>query len=39
MEVGGIGKYICDFGDFIEDRTREFIGRKFVFDSIDVFIK
>ena len=38
-ECSGIGKYICDFGDFIEDRTREFVGRKFIFDSIDIFIE
>lgn len=32
-----IGERIRDFGDLIEERTRAFVGRQFVFDEIDQF--
>ncbi|MHA2062430.1 MAG: ATP-binding protein, partial [Candidatus Sifarchaeia archaeon] len=31
--------YICEFSSFIEDRTRDFVGREFVFEAIEKFIK
>lgn len=30
---------ICSFDSFIEDRTKEFVGRGFVFEAIDAFIE
>ncbi len=34
-----IGKRIINFGELIDDRTRTFVGRQFVFDAIDQFIQ
>jgi transcriptional regulator with XRE-family HTH domain len=31
--------HTCSFVAFIEERTRDFVGRRFVFDAIDEFIK
>jgi hypothetical protein len=35
----GIGEYIRDFSWLIEEHTREFTGRQFLFDDVDSFIK
>ena len=37
--IGFLSEYLCDFKDFMEDRTEGFVGRKFVFDAIDEFIE
>jgi len=34
-----LSKHLSDFGEFIEDRTRDFIGRRFVFDAVDDFVQ
>ena len=34
-----LAKHILSFDAFIEDRTRDFVGREFVFDSIDQFLE
>jgi len=34
-----LAENICDFEDFIEERTRDFAGRGFVFDAIDNFVE
>jgi len=36
---GFLSEHPYDFGEFIEDRTRDFIGRQFVFDKIDGFVE
>lgn len=34
-----LAENICDFEDFIKERTQDFAGREFVFDAIDDFIE
>lgn len=33
-----LSKHLCDFSDYIEDRTKDFIGRGYVLDAIDEFV-
>jgi hypothetical protein len=34
-----VGNRIRDFSELIEEKTRAFVGRRFVFDAIDTFLK
>ncbi len=34
----GISRYVHSFNTFITDRTRDFVGREFVFDALDEFL-
>lgn len=34
-----VGRRIRDFSELIEEKTRSFVGRQFVFDAIDTFLK
>jgi hypothetical protein len=38
-DVASFREHLYDFSDVIEDKTREFVGRKDVFDRIDRFVK
>lgn len=35
---GSLERHLCSFESFIDERTRNFVGRKFVFDAIDDFL-
>ena len=34
---GSLAENLCNFEYFIEDRTRDFVGREFVFDAIALY--
>jgi len=36
---GSLAECLCNFDCFIEDRIRDFVGRGFVFDAIDEFVR
>ena len=35
----GLTRHLCDFTEYIEDRTSDFVGRLFVFDAVDAFVR
>lgn len=37
--IGSFKEYLCDSREFIADKTKDFVGRAFVFEAIEAFIQ